>query len=118
MNATTLVLVNAPTLQDGLVELLRIADAVQEARRLGAGVWVQRDQDGRLVEAEADYDIAPGVLETSLPSQPTIDPWAIEQHPYIPPLIQEAAQRELVELLAQVNPSRDILATPDGVGYL
>ena len=111
MSATSLVLVNAPTLQAGLGELLRLADAVQEAELAGAGVWVQRDRDGRLVSVEADYDVPPGVVETSLPAAPALDPWAL-------PAVDLAARHELVEILAQLNPDRDILATADGVGYL
>lgn len=111
MSATTLAIVNAPTLQRGLGELLRLADAIQEAELVGAGVWVQRDQDGHLVSVEADYDVPAGVLETSLPARPSLDPWAV-------PAVVVEARRELVEVLAQLNPSRDLLATAQSVGYL
>lgn len=112
--ATTLVLVNAPTLRDGLAEALRIADAVYAAGRIGAGVWVQRTEDGRLVEVEPDFDVAPGVIETSLPAQGNLDPWA---DPLVDLVHRVNAAQELEDILARVGP-RDLVATPNGVVYL
>lgn len=112
MSATTLVVVNAPTLSDGLVELLRIADAVAMAGA-DCGVSITRDIDGRLVDAEADYDVPAGVLETA--TQLPVSPWSTDSWA---DYATAAARRELLELLATVNPSRDMLATADWVGYL
>lgn len=117
MTFGTLAIVNAPTLADGLVELLRIGDALQLAGQ-DCGVQLYRWPDGRLSDVEPDYELPPGVLGTA--DRLEVEPWAEDGHPTgLPtdwPELQ--ASRELVELLATVNPSRDLLATAEGVGWL
>lgn len=98
VSATTLVIANAPTLSDGLAELLNIASAYRTANRLGWGVWVQRAAGGWLLSAEPDYDVPAKVIETSCYEPP--DPWAA-------PVAVLTAIAELTDL--------DVVATADGV---
>lgn len=108
MSATTLAIVNAPTLRDGLVELLRIADALQLAAD-DCGVWVQRTGDGRLWDAEADYDVPPGVIETS--TRLPVDPW---DHTTWSDCDTAEDRRKLVEVLAAVTDC-DLELTADAI---
>jgi hypothetical protein len=115
----TLAIVNAPTLSDGLVQLLRIGDALAAAGRpeLGCGVIAWRDADGHVTDAHPWRELPPGVIETIPSTAP--DPWETpEESSALPEDSDNAARRELLELLAHINPDRDLLATADGVAYL
>lgn len=116
---TTLVTVNAPTLMAGWCEVLTYAEALQAAGA-GCGVSALRDDLGQLLEADPDPELPPGVIETTC--SPAIDPWAAgaRPHPLEVPEWELPAElhRQLLELLAHVNPDRDILATADAMGYL
>lgn len=118
MTATTLAIVNAPTLMDGLVELLRIGDALAATDNL-AGVAIYRDtQSGRMLDAEPDYEVPAGMLVTTF-VDPLGDPWLSDGHPSGLPIQDPdlAARRELLELLAHVTHG-DIIATAEGVTLL
>lgn len=112
MSATTLAIVNAPTLMDGMAELLRIGDALHAAQLFGDGVTIQRHSDGHLIAAEADPEVPTGVLVTEERHE-VPDPWDSS-------LDERAAieLREVLEVLAQVCPTHDLLATRSGVQLL
>lgn len=114
MTTTTLAIVAAPTLMDGLVTFLRIGDALERSAQ-EAGVTVYEDDDGHAVEVEPDPELPAGVLEYV--RRVPVESWRSTIWRPIDPEAS-AARRELLELLANVNPSRDILATADKVGYL
>lgn len=118
MTTTTLAIINAPTLAAGLVQLLRIGDALQLAGH-DCGVAVYVDDEHHPLEVVPDYELPAGVLEyvRRIP----VEPWSDDGHPTGLPTDYHGdlmARAELLELLAHVNPDRDLLATADGVGYL
>jgi hypothetical protein len=111
---TTLAIVHAPTLADGLVQLLRLGDALQLAGQ-DCGVTVYRDTTGRLAEAEADYELPAGVLEYV--QRVPVEPFTDDQLGTTSQLAEREARRELLELLAHAT-HVDIVATADRVAYL
>lgn len=118
MTTSTLAIVNAPSLSDGLVELLRIGEALTDAEADGCGIGIRRDpEDGRLLDVAPDPELPPGVLETYFAL--FVDPWATDGHPTGLPIdwADAAARLELLELLAHVTHG-DILATAQGVELL
>ena len=117
MTTTTLVIVPGPTLHDSIVQLLHIGDALQAAGD-ERGVVIYHDEDWHPLEAEPDSELPAGVLEYVL--RLPVDPWAADgRRPSAPTdYTDQLARLELLELLATLNPGRDVLATADGVGYL
>jgi len=115
MSATTLVVVDHPTLRDGLAELLSIADAVKAAGELDCGVTVTRHPDGYMIAAEADMDLPAGVIETEGWRDP-VDPWQDSWQASV----EERAAVELRELLEALHhhTTGDLVATPQGVRWL
>lgn len=116
MSYETLAIVNAPTLAGGLVELLRLADALAAADHLelDCGVIAWREPDGHLAAAEPWCELPRGVIETRT-AEP-VDPWTDTDASYRS--AAAAARLELLQLLAYVNPDRDLLATAEFTGYL
>lgn len=122
MSTSTLAIVNGATLQDGLVELLRIGEALAAAEGEACGVAIYRDQDdGHALEIEPDPELPPGVLEnvTRLP----VDPWegkgvTVHRLPELVDAMEAAAERrQLLEYLAAATYG-DIIATTEGVHLL
>lgn len=110
----TLAFIAAPTLRDGLVQLLRLGDALQSAGQ-DCGVSVYHDEDGRLLEAVPDYELPAGVVEYVRRHQ--VEPWPADELQSTDQLADAAARRELLELLAHVTHG-DIIASCQGVQLL
>lgn len=120
MTTATLAIVNAPTLQDGLLQFLRLGDGLTSAEDI-CGVTVWHEEDGRIVDVEADPELPAGVLEYVL--RCAVDPWDGKGNILARRSIDHdreaaAARRELLALLANLNPGRDLLATAEDVRYL
>ena len=112
LSATTLPIVNAPTLYDGMAELLAIGTALMVGHAIGCGVTVWRDLDGGFIDADPDPEVPSGVLETR--SYAAVDPWA-DAPPDIPYRATEAHQ--LLEALHQLTDG-DVVVTPTGASWL
>lgn len=108
VSATTLVIVNAPTLRDGLVELVRIGDAMI-ATDNECGVWIERTADGRMIHALPDYDVPVGVLETTVGNP--VQPWRSP----LPPVQDNPADQTLLLAAVSELTGRDVVATADGI---
>lgn len=112
MTTTTLAIVNAPTLMDGVTELLHVATALGMAGE-SMGVTMRRYVDGQLESADPDPELPAGVLATEL--VPELDPW----QPDID-TTEDRARGELLQLLQLLSAAtaRDLLGTADGVHLL
>lgn len=111
VSATTLPIVAAPTLADGLTELLHVATAVAVGRALGMGVTVWRDPAGEFIDAEADPEVPMGVIEYCTQAG-VIDPWDDLETSW-----RATEARCALELLHQLTDA-DVVVTPTSARWL